>query len=216
MSSLIGIGIVIGFAAFCMWRFIKWRAASVFSFNDFTKVVHDAANAGEVAYRAQVEEINRRNGKNFRPSKRGLAMARVLCALFPVAAYVVTEEKGALPKSLRAGRSPLGKEMWSLASECALLPLGLASDHPDRAPIDEDSRRAAAKFIGYFENMFNWNPGADLALAITQLGPLWSRAIHQSIEGESVDTVGYSLQFCTSGLETYTDWVLAFEGAKRR
>lgn len=211
VAILVGVTIV---AVLILVKFLKWRAGAGFTLDDFAKVVQDAANAGEVAYRAQLDEIGRRQGREFRPSKRGLAMARLLCALFPTAAYVVTDANNGLPKSIKKGQPPLGKHMWNFASGAALLPLGLASEHPDRNLIAEDSTRATAKFVDYFGNMFRWDPAADLALASVHLGPLWDEAIQCSIEG--ADAQAYRLQFCTSGLRLYADWMEAFKDLKEK
>lgn len=180
------------------------RRTNSVTIGDLTRAVIEAADAGERAYRAQVDLIGRDRREPVEPTTRGIALARLLCASFPAAAYGVLKAGNDLG-SIARSTSISGKEAFQLASGAALKPLNISSEHADFAAIKHDATIAVNEFIGFFNDHFSPDPAIAIPAAEMHLGRQWLKALELSA-GE-VPASLHSTQFCSSGLHLFFEWV---------
>lgn len=183
------------------------RRANGVDFAGFASAVVEAADAGEKSYRAQVNLIASDHGRRIEPSVRGLALARLLCASFPTAAYAVVEAGNAIIPSVKRDAPVSGKGVFGLASGAAVKPLSISPDHPAFAGVKEDTNEAVNQYIRFFNDHFQANPVAALAAAEEYLAPQWHKALELSLG--PIDRNQHSTQFCTSGLHLFVTWLQA-------
>lgn len=202
---LLAIGVVL--AVTLAFVVLKARNTKSAEFDTFFSAVMDAANVGGNAYIAQVETISKGLGKSIEVSPRGLALARLLCALFPTAAFVLLDANDDLNQSVKENAPFSGKETWKLASGAALESLNIESSHPEFALIKSDTNHATQTYVDFFGITFTGVAENDILAARKHLAPQWERALELSV-GETTNN-SYSDQFCTSGLHTFVDWLRA-------
>lgn len=200
-----GVIALVTLLALALFFIMKARNKGSPEFSAFSSAVMDAANVGGGAYIAQVESVSRSLGKKVEVSHRGLALARLLCALFPTASFVVLDAGDGLKSATKKAAPFSGKETWAFASGAALESMGIDPDHPDYSSIKNDTNVATRAFAEYFGSTFTGDPMSDLPSARQYLAPYWQTALELSL-GET-DVGAYSDQFCTSGLHTFVDWL---------
>lgn len=208
MKILIAIVIVIAvlFIAALLSTRNKKRAAGKL-FESFTNAIVEAADEGERAYRAQIESLSLSTGRLIDPSIRGIALARLLCASFPAAAFAGASA-GSSPQSLVNRFAPYqASQVFQLASGAALKPMKISRDHPLYDQIKSDTDEAIKAFFGYFNGGFKLDPISDLVEAELQLAPQWKKALELS--AGPVRDQNYTKQFCTSGLDIFLVWFRA-------
>lgn len=205
MSTTLVIVAAVIVVLFLGW-ILKRRAASGVSLNTYVSAVTEAADAGERAYRAQVETLSKRTGQSVNAVPRGVALARLLCALFPTAAFVALDASDAVIPSVKRHAPFAGKGAWDLASGAALMPLDLA-DKPYFPQIKSDTNRVTQAYVDFFNDHFSSDPTANIAAAEMYLAPYWQEALELSLG--QMDPSHYTTQFCTSGLHVFVEWLQA-------
>lgn len=205
MTTIIIISILTVGALFILWK-VRKRSATAVGLDTFVAAVKDAADVGERAYRAQVESIAELRSKAVEPHPRGVALARLLCALFPAAAFVALDAGNAVKPSVKKYAPFSGRDVWNVASGAALMPLNLA-DKPYFSQIREESNRATQAYAEFFSSHFTGDPIANVRAAETHLGPFWKEALELSLG--QLDKSHHVTQFCTSGLQLFIDWFQA-------
>jgi len=171
MTTFLVILVALLLVALLVWYKSRSGVSSV-SFMTFVNAVKQAADAGEQAYRAQVKMHSTLHGER-ELSKRGLALARLTCALFPTAAYVVVDAGGGIRQAVKKDAPVSGKEFWQLASGAACRPLNVTPSHIEYAAIKDDTNWATQTYVDFFNTKFKGNAAMDLASAEIHLAPLW-------------------------------------------
>lgn len=199
MSIFIGI-IVVVFIFFLGLVYIgKRKVVSKSIFDGYFASVTDAAAEGERAYRAQISTMG---GS---PTTRGVALARLATALFPIAAYAIAESSGAISPAVTRFSSNSGKEVWKLASGVALQPLGDIRGTSDFSAIKEDTHYSINQFVDLINSVNILSPSEAVDPALNHLSPIWHRAFEVSGVPKSDRIDGYARQYVTSGMHQLAD-----------
>lgn len=195
MWSIVAVVIVVFAVAYVGRRRVTSKAV----FDGYFASVTDAAAEGERAYRAQIATLG---GS---PNTRGIALARLATALFPIAAYALAESSNAIPPSVSKFAPGSGKEVWNLASGVALQPLGDIRGTAHFAAIKDDSHYSINQFINLINSVNILSPSDAIGPAVNQLSPIWHRAFEVSGVPQSERVSGYATQYVTSGMHQLVD-----------
>jgi len=186
-------------AGFYHYRVSQKETLSKAIFDGYVASVVDTATEGERVYRAQIASLGGT------PTNRGIALSRLATALFPVAAYAISEISGGLSPDVAKYSPVSGKTVWNVASGAALQPFGDTHGIQDLQTIKEDTNFSINQFVELMNEVNVLSPNDAIGPAISRLSPIWQRALEISGAPNSERAAGYASQYVTSGMHQLAD-----------